>query len=65
MKRKLTLDAESLVVATFEPQADPAAVLGTVKAFEMNSNNTDPVCCKLTIRTCASFEFSCRAEGQG
>ena len=63
MKRKLMLDVDLLTVATFEVQAERADLRGTVEALEMNSNNSDPLCCGLTIRTCASYEFSCRAEG--
>jgi hypothetical protein len=62
--RKLKLDPEMLTVATFEADARDEALRGTIDAHAMASNNTDPVCCKLTIRTCASFEFSCRAEGE-
>ncbi len=62
MPRKLTLDMESLTVTTFETEAGEVLGRGTVEALEFNSNNSDPLCCKLTIRTCASYEFSCRAE---
>jgi hypothetical protein len=66
MRGKLMLDAEALTVTTFEMQAERYDLRGTVQARELvNSNNTDPLCCKLTIRTCASWEFSCRAEGEG
>lgn len=66
MRRKLMLDAEALTVSTFELQAERNDLRGTVQAREfVNSNNSDPLCCQLTIRTCASWEFSCRAEGQG
>jgi len=61
MARKLMLDAESLEVATFEVQDGRTPSHGTVQAYELNSNNSDPLCCNLTIKTCASFEFSCRA----
>jgi hypothetical protein len=64
MTRKLMLDLEALTVTTFEVEAERMAMRGTVEAREMNSNNSDPLCCGLTIRTCASWEFSCRAEDQ-
>ncbi|HEU4884293.1 MAG TPA: hypothetical protein VFT45_18705 [Longimicrobium sp.] len=64
MTRKLKLDAEALTVTSFEMEIEAAAMRGTVEAHEINSNNTDPLCCQLTIRTCASWEFSCRAGDQ-
>jgi hypothetical protein len=59
MGRKLTLDVEALTVTSFEVEAERLEMRGTVKAHEVNSNNSDPLCCGLTIRTCASWEFSC------
>ena len=64
MTRKLMLDPEALTVTSFEVEAERVDLRGTVEAHEMNSNNSDPLCCGLTIRTCASWEFSCRAEAQ-
>jgi hypothetical protein len=64
MIRKLTLDPEALTVTSFEVEAERLALRGTVQAHAINSNNTDPLCCRLTVRTCVSWEFSCRAEDQ-
>jgi len=64
MQRKLTLDPDTLQVASFE--ADGALdARGTVQARE------DYVACPSagypqscnTQHTCASFDISCRAEG--
>jgi hypothetical protein len=64
MKRKLRLDPEALTVATFEVDAEGVDLRGTVEAREVDSNNTDPLCCRLTVCTCASWEFSCRAGAE-
>ena len=65
MQRKLTLDPDSLQVDSFEAVPAMAGIRGTVEAREgkvpcawsvvLNS-------CVFTQRTCASVEFSCRAE---
>jgi hypothetical protein len=64
MLRKLTLDVDTLTVNSFETGALSDG-RGTVEAREgkvrcawsavLNS-------CQFTVRTCASYEFSCRAE---
>jgi hypothetical protein len=62
MTRKLMLDPEALTVASFETEASDAAHRGTVQAHEIECANTDLRSCPLTVRTCASWEFSCRAD---
>jgi hypothetical protein len=64
MIRKLKLQPEALTVASFEVQDDRPAYRGTVEAHEIACNDTDFRSCPLTVRTCASWEFSCRAEDQ-
>jgi hypothetical protein len=64
MTRKLKLDAEALAVTSFETEIDAAAMRGTVQAREIECPNTELRSCQFTIRTCASWEFSCRAEDQ-
>jgi hypothetical protein len=64
MQRKLTLDVDTLQVASFDASPAIAETRGTVAAREgkvacawsavLNS-------CVFTQRTCASWEFSCRA----
>jgi hypothetical protein len=61
--RKLTLDPESVQVATFEA-GEALDVLGTVKGREAHVACPSvgyPLSCA-TQHTCASFDVSCRAE---
>ena len=63
MRGKLTLDPETLRVATFEAGA-PSVVLGTVRAHEAQvpcPSAGYPLSCG-TLHTCASFDVSCRAD---
>lgn len=63
MIRKLTLDPETLTVATFEAGA-ALDVHGTVKAHEAHAACPSagyPLSCS-TKHTCASFDISCRAD---
>lgn len=61
MTRKLMLDPEALTVVSFQIQESGAEHRGTVQAH-VECNDTDFRSCPLTVRTCASWEFSCRAE---
>jgi len=63
MRGKLTLDPESLQVATFEAGSAPG-VLGTVRAHDEHvacPSAGYPLSCG-TQHTCASFDVSCRAD---
>jgi hypothetical protein len=64
MIRKLKLHPEALTVTSFEVQDDQPAYRGTVEGHEVECPNTELRSCQFTIRTCASWEFSCRAQDQ-
>ena len=64
MQRKLTLDPDTLQVASFEAGAAPEALRGTVEGQE--EKRMCPwsyvTSCPATQHTCASFDRTCRAE---
>jgi hypothetical protein len=64
MTGKLKLNPEALAVTSFETAIEATAMRGTVQAREIECNNTDLRSCPLTIRTCASWEFSCRQANE-
>lgn len=64
MIRKLTLDLDTLSVATFATGDAPVA-RGTVdaRAAKRPCPWSEPFSCPATVHTCASFDVSCRADG--
>ena len=60
MKRKLTLDLDSLTVKSFKTE-EPAEARGTVQGHEIERPCpwSEPLSCQATVHTCASFDFSC------
>jgi len=66
MHRKLTLDPDTLQVASFDASPAVAEPRGTVEAREEKvpcAWSYDLRSCPGTVHTCASFDISCRAEG--
>ena len=60
MNRKLTLDLDALTVKSFETEEKPAEPRGTVQAHAKAACPWSYAgSCEFTIRTCASWEFSC------
>ncbi len=60
MNRKLTLDVETLSVASFETGVPVAEGRGTVKGREAKvACVTFPQSCPGTYHTCASFDRTC------
>jgi hypothetical protein len=60
MNRKLTLDVETLSVASFETGASVAGGRGTVKGQEAKIPCPSfPQSCQGTFHTCASFDRTC------
>ncbi|HEX6749957.1 MAG TPA: hypothetical protein VF092_21875 [Longimicrobium sp.] len=65
MKHKLTLDVDTLAVASFEAGGG-AEARGTVNAREEKERPcpwSEPFSCPATVHTCASFDVSCRVAG--
>ena len=64
MHRRLTLDPDSLQVASFHAGPALDALRGTVEGQEEKRMCPWSVItsCPATRHTCASFDFSCRAE---
>jgi hypothetical protein len=62
MNRKLMLDLDALIVASFEA-GNAGDGRGTVNAHEKKKNYcpwSEPLSCPATVHTCASFDISCR-----